>query len=412
MVDSRIDPPGLSELARHFPEAKVELGEIREDTLCNAGSVVVSPGLSLEDAAFTRAADSGVTLTGDIQLFADEASAPIVAITGTNGKSTVTTLVGEMAGAAGLDVGVGGNLGTPALDLLDENRDLYVLELSSFQLELVDNLCASVATVLNLTPDHMDRYGGIAGYHRAKHRIFRGARQVVVNRDEPLSRPLLPPQVHRWSFGLGTPDFRSFGIREEDGERYLAFEWECLMPVRELRIRGRHNLANALAALALGHAIGLPRDPMLRTLRRFPGLAHRCETIADIDGVSWINDSKATNVGATLAAVRGLAEGEDLILLAGGQGKGQDFTPLAEGCEGRVRLAVLFGEDAGLLAARLRGRVQVLYATDLDSAVGAAARAARPGDKVLLSPACASFDMFRNFEDRGEHFATAVRGLA
>ncbi len=237
-------------------------------------------------------------------------------------------------------------------------------------------------------------------------------RNVVINRDDPLSRPLVPPRVQQWSFSLGTPDFGSFGIREHEGEPHLAFEWECLMPVRELRIRGRHNLANALAALALGHAAGLPREAMLETLRGFRGLPHRCETIADIEGVAWINDSKATNVGATLAAVRGLADGEDLVLLAGGQGKGQDFTRLADGCQGRVRLAVLYGEAAGALAAKLRGRVRILYATDLDSAVGAAARAARPGDKVLLSPACASFDMFRNFEERGECFATAVRRLA
>ncbi|MCK9503862.1 MAG: UDP-N-acetylmuramoyl-L-alanine--D-glutamate ligase [Porticoccaceae bacterium] len=413
MMDTRVDPPGLAQLARELPTVPVELGGLDEETLRSAQRIVVSPGLSLEHPALISAADAGVAITGDIQLFADQALAPIVAITGSNGKSTVTTLVGKMAEAAGLNVGVGGNLGTPALDLLDDRRDLYVLELSSFQLELVDNLNATVATVLNMSPDHMDRYSGIVSYHRAKHRIFRGVKQVVSNRQDALSQPLVPAFVTQWSFGLDTPDFKGFGVAPHNGEDCLCFQDQPLLRVSELVIKGRHNLANALAALALGHAVGLPFEAMAAVLKTFRGLPHRCESVAWMQGVSWINDSKATNVGAAVAAIEGLAgDSADIILIAGGQGKGQDFSDLAKAAAGRVRLAILIGEDAPLLADKLAAVVDVVYATSITAAVNAAAEAAVSGDKVLLSPACASFDMFRNFEDRGDKFATAVRGLA
>lgn len=413
MVDTRVDPPGLGKLAASFPRVGVELGELNEQTLCGASRIVVSPGLSLEHPAIAKAAAAGVEITGDIQLFASQALAPVVAITGSNGKSTVTTLVGKMAEEAGLNAGVGGNLGTPALDLLDDSRDIYVLELSSFQLELVDDLGASVATVLNLSPDHMDRYPGIVDYHRAKHRIFRGVKQVVSNRQDALTQPLVPAAVKHWTFGLDAPDFKGFGVIERDGEAWLAFEKQVVMPVRELGIRGRHNLANALAALALGHAAGLPFEPMVKVLKTFRGLPHRCETVAWFNGVSWINDSKATNVGAAVAAIDGLSTGQsDILLIAGGQGKGQDFSALADAAKGRVRLAILMGEDAAALGKTLATVADIVYATSMESAVRTAAEAAREGDKILLSPACASFDMFRNFEDRGEKFAAAVRGLA
>lgn len=413
MVDTRIDPPGLSQLAKTMPSVAVELGGLNEQTLLSARRIVVSPGLALDNPVLVEAAAEGIAITGDIQLFADQALAPIVAITGSNGKSTVTTLVGEMAEAAGLNVGVGGNLGTPALDLLDDRRDLYVLELSSFQLELVDSLAAKVATVLNLSPDHMDRYPGILEYHRAKHRIFRGAKQVVSNRQDALSQPLVPATVAHWSFGLDKPDFKGFGVAEHEGAPWLYFESQPLLAVADVAIKGRHNLANALAALALGHAVGLPFAAMIATLKSFRGLPHRCEMVATRNGVHWINDSKATNVGAAVAAIEGLAgSAADILLIAGGQGKGQDFSDLGKAAAGRVRLAILMGEDAKLLAAKLAPVTDVLYATSLESAIHAAAEAARPGDKVLLSPACASFDMFKNFEDRGAQFAAAVGRLA
>ncbi|MCK9563647.1 MAG: UDP-N-acetylmuramoyl-L-alanine--D-glutamate ligase [Bacteroidales bacterium] len=439
VVDNRVEPPGLSELARVVPQALVELGEFNDHTLRGADRLVVSPGLALAQPALRGAVEAGVAVTGDIQLFADSlrekgTAAPIVAITGSNGKSTVTTLVGEMARAAGLNVGVGGNLGVPALDLLAPDRDLYVVELSSFQLELVEHLGATVATVLNVSSDHMDRYPDLKSYHAAKHRIFRGTRQVVVNRDDALSRPLVANSVDQWSFGLDKPDFKGFGVMITQDEPWLAFEYSPLMPVAELAMRGRHNLANALAALALGHAAGLSMAPMLAALRAFRGLPHRCEWVAEKGGVTWIDDSKATNVGAAMAAIEGLSEkglsekglsekgssegylddeaGNDLILIAGGQGKGQDFAPLGRAARQRVRLAVLIGEDAGAVAEALRGVCDVVYATSLSAAVSAAAESARPGDKVLLSPACASFDMFKGFADRGEQFVRAVEALA
>ena len=419
VVDSRVDPPGLSELARELPTVAVELGEISAATLCSGEHLVVSPGLALAHPALQEAIASGVAVSGDIQLFADAAQAPIIAITGSNGNSTVTTLVGEMALAAGRNVGVGGNLGVPALDLLDDSRDLYVLELSSFQLELVTRLGAQVACVLNVSPDHMDRYPDIQSYHAAKHRIFSAVSQVVVNRADALSHPLVSPAVKQWSFGLDRPDFKGFGVISVDGQEWLAFERQALMLVAEVAMWGRHNLANALAALALGHAAGFAMEPMLATLKTFRGLPHRCEQVANKNGVAWINDSKATNVGAAVAAIEGIAGTSgaagteaDIILLAGGQGKSQDFAPLGSAAEGRVRLAILLGEDASQLAEAFKGRCDVLYATSMGAAVQAAAKAARSGEKVLLSPACASFDMFTGFADRGEQFVRAVEALA
>ncbi len=423
MVDTRTTPPGLDTLVAEFPDTPVELGALNPDTLLAADRVVVSPGLSVEHPVLVQAARQGIQVTGDIQLFADAATAPMVAITGSNGKSTVTTLVGQMALDAGRNTGVGGNLGTPALDLLAAERDLYVIELSSFQLELVTRLNAEVATVLNISPDHMDRYAGIQQYHQAKHRIFTGVRQVVVNRDDALTRPLLGDNVIQWSFGLDRPDFRGFGLMEHQGAPWLAYEFEPLMAVSEVRLKGRHNTANALAAVALGRAVGLPMAGMLATLRQFPGLPHRCQTVAETpvaeaaEGergvVTWIDDSKATNIGATVAAIEGFAgNSANLILIAGGQGKGQDFAPLAEVVPGPVRLVILIGEDAPAIAEVLKGRVDLVYATSMEAAVSAAAGTASAGDIVLLSPACASFDMFSGFADRGRRFAAAVEALS
>jgi UDP-N-acetylmuramoylalanine--D-glutamate ligase len=413
MVDTRVDPPGLGQLAKEFPEVPVELGGLNGNTLLAASTIVVSPGLSLEQQEFQAAAAAGVRITGDIQLFADSARAPIVAITGSNGKSTVTTLVGLMAEEAGLNVGVGGNLGTPALDLLDDTRDLYVIELSSFQLELVEDLHAAVATVLNLSPDHMDRYSGMLDYHRAKHRVFRNVQQIVVNRQDALTQPLVSDAVQQWTFGLDKADFRGFGVVPHQGADWLCFQREPLMAVAEVAIKGRHNIANALAALALGHGVKLPMSAMLTVLKRFRGLPHRCENVAYINGVTWINDSKATNVGAAVAAIDGLAgERADIILLAGGQGKGQSFDELGKAAAGKIKQAILFGEAANQLAEQLESHTQVVFATSMEGAVSAAAQAAVAGDKVLLSPACASFDMFKNYQHRGDVFAAAVRRLA
>ena len=413
VVDSRTEPPGLAELRETLPDITVELGGFNPETLAAADLLVVSPGVPSDHSALIEAVAQGAMLTSDIELFMAAAKAPVVAITGSNGKSTVTTMLGEMAIAAGKNVGVGGNLGPPALDLLAAERDLYVLELSSFQLELVDKLNAEVVTVLNVSADHMDRYADMPAYHHAKHRIFRGAKNVVVNRDDALSQPLLPASVATWSFGLSKPDLRGFGLLEKDGESYLAHEFEPLLPIARLGIKGRHNVANALAAMALAHAAGITGDKMLQVLCQFTGLAHRCQTIAEIEGVSWINDSKATNCGATIAAIHGLANAGDmnLVLIAGGQGKGQDFSVLETAAEGRVRSAILLGEDAQHLARSLPTGTDILFADSMVSAVSLAAQRAGAGDMVLLSPACASFDMFSGFAERGDSFIAAVEAL-
>ncbi|WP_324731679.1 UDP-N-acetylmuramoyl-L-alanine--D-glutamate ligase [Pseudomonas paeninsulae] len=414
VVDSRANPPELSTLREQFPQVEVRCGELDVDFLCRASELLVSPGLAIATPALQEAAARGVKLSGDIELFARYAKAPIVAITGSNAKSTVTTLVGEMAAAAGKKVAVGGNLGTPALDLLSDEVELYVLELSSFQLETTDQLNAEVATCLNISEDHMDRYASLAAYHLAKHRIFRGARQVVVNRDDALSRPLVADDMPCWLFGLGKPDFKRFGLLEENGEKYLAYQFDALLPVRELKIRGAHNQSNALAALALGHAAGLPMAPMLEALQRFAGLPHRCQWVGERNAVSYYDDSKATNVGAALAAIEGL--GADiagkLVLIAGGDGKGADFSALGKPVAQFCRAVVLLGRDAERLAAALGDGVPLIRVTSLEEAVQRSAELAQAGDAVLLSPACASLDMFKNFEARGHLFAQAVEALA
>ncbi|NWB90485.1 UDP-N-acetylmuramoyl-L-alanine--D-glutamate ligase [Pseudomonas agarici] len=413
VADTRDNPPELAALRRDYPQVEVRCGELDVEFLCRADELYVSPGLALATPALQAAAARGVKLSGDIELFARNAKAPIVAISGSNAKSTVTTLVGEMAAAAGKRVAIGGNLGTPALDLLSDDVELYVLELSSFQLETTDQLGAEVATVLNVSEDHMDRYSGLPAYHLAKHRIFRGAKQVVVNRQDALSRPLMGEDLPCWTFGLGQPDFKAFGLREEAGEKYLAFEFDKLMPVRDLKIRGAHNQSNALAALALGHAVGLPFDAMLASLRTFAGLEHRCQWVRELNGVNYYNDSKATNVGAALAAIEGL--GGDitgkLVLIAGGDGKGADFNGLRGPVAANCRAVVLLGRDGELLAQALGDEVPLIRVQTLDDAVRHCAELAEPGDAVLLSPACASFDMFKNYEERGRLFARAVEGL-
>jgi UDP-N-acetylmuramoylalanine--D-glutamate ligase len=414
VADTRENPPELATLRRDYPQVDVRCGELDVEFLCRADELYVSPGLALATPALQQAAARGVKLSGDIELFARYAKAPIIAITGSNAKSTVTTLVGEMAAAAGKRVAVGGNLGTPALDLLNDDIELYVMELSSFQLETTDQLGAEVATVLNISEDHMDRYSGLPAYHLAKHRVFRGARQVVVNRQDVLTRPLIGEGLPCWTFGLNKPDFHGFGLREENGEKYLAFQFDNLMPVRELKIRGAHNQSNALAALALGHAVGLPMESMLNSLRSFGGLEHRCQWLREREGVSYYDDSKATNVGAALAAIEGL--GADiagkLVLIAGGDGKGADFSGLRAPVAAHCRAVVLIGRDAELIAKALGDDVALIRVATLDEAVQRCAEIAQAGDAVLLSPACASFDMFKNYEERGRLFAQAVGDLS
>lgn len=413
-ADSRKEPPRLKEVTDCYPDVTVALGDFDTDLLVNMDRVVVSPGISLDEPALVAAREQGIELIGDLELFLEHADAPVIAITGSNGKSTVTTLLGEMARASGLSVGVGGNLGTPMLDLLDDKVQLYILELSSFQLELLNDSRGAVVALLNISADHMDRYAGLPEYHAAKHRIFRGASKVVINREDVLTKPLLSSQISLSSFGLNQPDLGDFGILEGLERGYLSYGIERLMPVADMSLKGSHNVANALAALALGYAIDLPMKTMLECLKTFNGLPHRCETVAEFDGVLYIDDSKATNVGATIAALKGLGSSErkNLILIAGGQSKDQDFNDLQRIAGQFVKRAYVFGEDGAEIDSILGPVCDSVIVDSLPEAVGQAASQAAVGDTVLLSPACASFDMFSGFEERGRCFQQAVDALS
>jgi UDP-N-acetylmuramoylalanine--D-glutamate ligase len=413
-ADSRKEPPRLKEVTDYYPDVTVALGDFDTDLLVNMDRVVVSPGISLDEPALIAAREQGIELIGDLELFLEHADAPVIAITGSNGKSTVTTLLGEMARASGLSVGVGGNLGTPMLDLLDDKVQLYILELSSFQLELLNDSRGAVVALLNISADHMDRYAGLPEYHAAKHRIFRGASKVVINREDVLTKPLLSSQISLSSFGLNQPDLGDFGILEGLERGYLSYGIERLMPVADMSLKGSHNVANALAALALGYAIDLPMKTMLECLKSFNGLPHRCETVAEFDGVLYIDDSKATNVGATIAALKGLGSSErkNLILIAGGQSKDQDFNDLQRIAGQFVKRAYVFGEDGAEIDSILGPVCDSVIVDSLPEAVGQAASQATAGDTVLLSPACASFDMFSGFEERGRCFQQAVDALS
>ena len=414
VVDSRLNPPGLNEFKTEFPNVGLTLGEISDEALQGANELIVSPGVALQEPAIARAITKGMPVFGDVDLFVREADAPIIAITGSNGKSTVTALVGEMARKAGRNVAVGGNIGVPVLELLREQHvDLYVVELSSFQLERAQGINAEVATVLNLSADHMDRYPDMLAYHQAKHRIFTGCKQVVVNRGDTLSKPMIAEGVTSLTFGLNRPDFKGFGVIEEQGKTFLAFEFEPLMPLNELKIVGRHNIENALAALALGHSVSLPMDSMLEALKDFRGLPHRCQFVAEIDGVRFYDDSKGTNVGAAIASITGLSDSaEKTVLIAGGQSKGADFKTLAPVVRQYARAAVLIGEAANAIEQVINNGIVVEHADTMQAAVNKSAGLAQRGDAVLLSPACSSFDMFESFEHRGDVFKHCVHTLA
>ncbi|MDZ7750782.1 MAG: UDP-N-acetylmuramoyl-L-alanine--D-glutamate ligase [Gammaproteobacteria bacterium] len=411
VVDSRPEPPGLAALRAELPEVPVRLGPFEAAHFRDAARLVVSPGVALSEPAIHDAASMGVEVTGDIDLFAGAARAPVVAITGSNGKSTVTTLVGEMAADQDLDVRVGGNLGTPALELLAGGMpDLYVLELSSFQLETTRQLRPATAVVLNISADHMDRYPSLAVYVRAKSHIYEGDGVKVVNRDDAIVMSMLHSGRRVIGFRRGAPAQGDYGLVQRADEAWLARGDTVLMAESELAMDGRHNTLNALAALALGEGVGLHIQPMLDTLRRFRGLPHRCYPIAEAGGVRWIDDSKATNVGAALAALEGLGRGRPLVWIGGGEGKGQDFAPLGDALATHAKAVVLLGRDAGLIETAIAGRVPVARAGDMARAVALARQGAAAGDVVLLSPACASFDMFRDYSHRGECFAAAVAG--
>lgn len=412
VADTRMHPPGESVLQQQYPDVHLEKGPFEPEFFCRFDELLVSPGVSLSEPAIQAAARAGAELSGDINLFREAANAPLVAITGSNGKSTVTTLLGEMAREAGVRVAVGGNLGTPALELLDDAVELYVLELSSFQLETTDDLRAEVATVLNVSDDHMDRYPDRMSYFQAKHRIFQGCRHAVVNLDDPLSQPLLNEGMKPHFFGLHRVDLEVFGTRRDDEGLWLTWGLDNLINAEELGMRGEHNVANVLAALSLGQAAGLALQPMLEVARQFRGLPHRCQTVREHQGVVWINDSKGTNVGATCAAIESLAPTDGtIVLIAGGDAKGADLQPLREAVSRHVGSVIALGNDAARLAETLGDVATVTVVRDMEAAVTEAVQLARPGDLVLLSPACSSLDMYGNYEERGDIFARAVEAL-
>ena len=414
IIDSRSHPPGLSMLREQMFGVSVVTGGFDPQVFASADRLVVSPGVSIQEPQIQAARERGVEVVGDIELFAHEVKAPVAAITGSNGKSTVTTLLGEMARCAGSEVAVGGNIGLPVLDLLANKNELYILELSSFQLETTHSLKPKVAAVLNLSPDHLDRYDGVEAYAKAKNAIYKGAEIRVFNQDDPKVMAMCgQPQANDLFFTLQKPNGPNvFGICVQDDEQWLCHGEQVMLPVSELQFPGRHNLANALAALAMGSALELPVSAMLEALCTFCGLPHRTQFVAKHAGVRWYNDSKATNVGACVAALEGMADDVDaIVLIAGGESKGADFSELAAVVERTVRAVVLIGRDAALIEDALGGVVPVVRAADMNAAVARAGELAKPGDCVLLSPACASFDMFRGFEHRGEVFADAVRRL-
>ncbi len=409
VVDSRSHPPGLPALRALDPNIPFLSGAFDAEFLSTAKQLIVSPGVPIDDPAISSAHKKGIQVIGDIELFASQVTAPVAAITGSNGKSTATTLLAEMARQAGWSVQAGGNLGKPALDLLgDPQADLYVLELSSFQLETTFNLQPTAATVLNVTADHMDRYHDYAAYAAAKARIYRHAQFRVVNRNDPTVMAMTGAG-REISFGLDEPTGNHYGLVTKDKEIWLVRGRERLINASRLRIPGRHNIANALATLALGEGLGLALDAMLSTLLSFPGLAHRCQWVAHHRGVSWYNDSKGTNIGATLAALQAMPG--KVVLIAGGMAKDNDFEPLQEAVKDKARAVVLLGRDAHLIEVQLKGWVPVINVTDMRAAVHQAAVAAQSGDCVLLSPACASFDMYKNYIERGEAFMHSVQEL-
>lgn len=421
VMDTRETPPHFETFRETYPNIPIYTGKDWPQAVLNqANFLVVSPGVSTKLPAIQLAKKSGAKIIGDIELFAHFNQTPVIAITGANGKSTVTTLVGEMARAAGKSVAVVGNIGTPVLDHLVDNptkaNDIIVMELSSFQLETTENLHPFVSTVLNITPDHLDRYASLSEYVDAKHRVYRHAQQVVINKEDPMSdSSQIDSTVKRYFFTLGAPLAGEFGVVEKIGKEWLAYGNELLLPTNALKIAGKHNVANALSALALGHAAGFSLPAMIEALKTFSGLTHRCQWVGRHNDIVWINDSKGTNIGACQAALQGLGAQltppGKIIILLGGDGKGADFADLSSLVQKYCRAAIVMGKATPDILAALEKVLPCYVAQSMTEAVGIAATKALPQDMVLLSPACSSLDQYRDFAHRGETFTYAVKTL-
>lgn len=406
--DTRAEPPGIDELRALCPDAEILLGDAKLPG--SVERIIASPGIADTHPLLADARKANLEVVSDIELFAREATAPFIAVTGSNGKSTVTTLLYHMCTAAGLRVYAGGNLGEPALDLLDKDPpDIYVLELSSFQLQRTQDLPAEVSILLNISPDHLDWHVDEDEYRRTKYRVHREARAAVFNRADKSAKRYVKHLKKYISFGLDVPNKGQYGLREEDGEIFLARGDTLLLSTKDLAMFGKHNQANALAAMAAGELAGLDIPAMLQVLCEFPGLPHRMQFVDRVKAVNYVNDSKATNVAAAVASIDSL-DGM-VVLVAGGIGKGADFTDLAGALENKLRAAVLLGEDAQKISSALDTVRPTYFARDMDDAVQQASRFAESDDTVLLAPACASFDQFSNYKARGDAFANAVNGL-
>lgn len=410
VMDTREQPPGLLKLQTEYPEVLVKTGGLDSQLMQQADMIVLSPGIDPRMQEIVDAGQAGIELVGDVELFARYANAPIVAITGSNGKSTVTTLLADMAIEAGKTIKVGGNLGTPSLDLVTEPApDFYIVELSSFQLETVRTLNAFAAAVLNVSPDHLDRYDSEQNYKEAKARIFAGDGVMVINHDDEHVKQLAQDNRNQIGFSLHSSEGTDFGvITQHDGSKWLAQGNQALIAIEKLKVVGKHNTANALAALALGSAMALPMPAMLTALQQYLGLPHRCRLVREHKGTRWFNDSKATNVGACIAAIEGLAESGKSVLIAGGVAKDQDFSELTQVIEKNISAVILMGQDAALIAAVIPNHIPTYQATSMVDAVTKAATVVKAGENVLLSPACASFDMFSGYAERGDAFEAAV----
>jgi len=403
--DTRELPPFLGQLNAEFDEIDFRAQPLDIDLIGWADALVVSPGISIRQDAIQQALDLGKLVLGDIELFAGLVDKPVIAITGSNGKSTVTTLVGEMIRRDDKAVAVGGNIGTAALDLLEQNPDFYVLELSSYQLETTTALQPRVAALLNLCEDHLDRYAGYPEYIQVKLSIYDNASVCVSNLDDEVTLH----DARDISFSLNPDSDAEFRLLENNGY-WLAHRDECWIEVNDIKLSGRHNWANCLAAMAIAHSVGISRKAIVTAMQEFAGIPHRGQWVAEIDGVEWINDSKATNIGAAQASIEGRER--PLILIAGGQSKGADMALMSETIRQKVKLAILLGEDASLLQQAWQDATRIERVRDMQEAVQRAHEVARSGDCVLLAPACASFDMYPKFEARGDDFMQRVKELS
>ncbi len=407
ITDSRDRPPLMEDFMKSMPDTPVFTGGFDEAAFKVATHLVVSPGVALTEKSIVKAIANGAKVISDIDLFACSVTEPVVAITGSNGKSTVTTMLGEMVSSIGKKVGVGGNLGTPALDLLEQDAELYVLELSSFQLERTTVLNATAATVLNVSADHLDRHVDMIEYGQSKKNVFSGNGTMVINTDDLVVDAM--SETARMTITFSIKKKADFWLAHKNDTEYMMHQSQCLMPLSDLPLEGRHNAANALAAMALGKVIGLDEQDMCRVLRKFKGLDHRMQRIAEIGGVTWVNDSKATNIGACIAALQGYDS--KVILIAGGDAKGADMNELAPIIKEKAKHVVLMGKDAALIKQSLDDSVPVYSAENMNQAVSLCAGIVKPGDCVLLSPACASLDQYKDYKDRGNQFSKAVLDL-